>query len=217
MEKKLIFGIGTGRCGTVSLCELLNNQKFTHFTHEKRPLLSWNGPKAILDERIGKILLQEGRYVGEIAFFYLPYVEYILNNYPDAKIICLKRAASKVVKSYMEKTRRRNHWMKHSGLIWKRCEWDKCYPKYKSLTKRNALRKYWKEYYETVDHLKSAHPESILLMDMHEALNTKTGIRQLLNFVGIEKEHLVVKKHIRKNTKKERYLISNLVSSLVYH
>lgn len=199
MNKKLIFGIGTGRCGTVSLCGLLNSQKYAHFTHEKRPLLSWDGPRNKLDERIEEILLQEGRYVGDIAFFYLPYIEYILDNYPDTKIICLKRAMNEVVESYMKKTRRRNHWMKHSGLFWNHCEWDQCHPKYKSLTKRNALRKYWIDYYKTVDSLKLNHPESIIIMDMHDALNTQSGIRHLLNFVGIDKESCVINKGIKSN------------------
>jgi len=141
MEKKLIFGIGTGRCGTVSLCELLNRQKFSNFTHENRPLLSWDGPRSELDKRIEDLLLMEGSYVGDIAFFYLPYINYILSNYPDTKIVCLKRPEHEVVRSYMKKTRGRNHWVKHNGLIWNRCEWDKCFPKYKALMKKNAVRK----------------------------------------------------------------------------
>lgn len=199
MKKKLIFGIGTGRCGTVSLCTLLNSQKYSSITHEMRPLVAWNGSPDKLDKRIKTILSQKGSYVGDIAFFYLPYIDYILQHYPGAKIICLKRAKNQVVESYIRKTPRRNHWVKHPGLIWHKCEWDKCFPKYHSLLKRNAIGKYWEEYYETVDHLKLDYPESILMIDMYEALNTETGIKKILDFLDIEKRHWVIKKDIRKN------------------
>ena len=33
-NKKVILGIGTGRCGTVSLSHLLNKQKDSRFSHE---------------------------------------------------------------------------------------------------------------------------------------------------------------------------------------
>ena len=34
MKKQLIIGLGTGRCGTVSLSELLTSQKNTTVSHE---------------------------------------------------------------------------------------------------------------------------------------------------------------------------------------
>jgi len=91
LNKKLIIGIGTGRCGTVSLCELLNQQKFSNFSHERKPLLEWKGTTDKLNSKIANILSRKGKYVGDIAFYYLPYVDYILNEYPGTKVICLKK------------------------------------------------------------------------------------------------------------------------------
>jgi len=172
--KKLTFGIGTGRCGTVSLCQLLNHQEYANFTHEERPLLSWkNSEKKMISLRINKILKRDGLYVGDIAFFYLPYIETILDIYPDAKIICLKRKKEEVITSYMKKTKGRNHWVKHYGIFWEKCEWDKCYPSYKKILKKNALKKYWEDYYSTVDKLLSHYPNSIKIMDMHRIYRYK--------------------------------------------
>ena len=41
MTKKIIFGLGTGRCGTVSLSHLLNEQSNAYFTHERPFLMPW--------------------------------------------------------------------------------------------------------------------------------------------------------------------------------
>jgi hypothetical protein len=199
MIKKLIFGIGTGRCGTVSLCELLNNQELSNFTHEEKPLLSWDGDTGELDDKIEEILSRNGTYIGDIAFYYLPYLEYILENYQGTKIICLKRDKNEVVKSYLKKTKGRNHWVNHGGYIWKHCIWDKCYPKYNAFFKRNAIKKYWDEYYKTVGNLSLKYPTSILIMDMHRALNTEDGIVEILNFIGVKERHSTIKKEIKRN------------------
>lgn len=201
----MIFGIGTGRCGTVSLCGLLNNQKSSNFTHEERPLIPWNGSGRNVDDRIKKILSRKGDYVGDVAFFYLPYVEYILDNYPGTKIICLKREKEEVVKSYLKKTRGRNHWVDHGGLIWNHCEWDKCYPKYNNFIKRNAIKNYWDDYYRKVEDLISKYSRSIMITDMYHALNTKAGVIEMLDFIGIEERHSIIKKDIKENQLNYRF------------
>lgn len=204
-QKKLIFGIGTGRCGTVSLCELLNNQKDSNFTHEERPLLPWNGSNRNLDDKIKEILSRKENYVGDIAFYYLPYIEYILKKHPQTKIICLKRDKQEVVKSYLKKTKGRNHWADHKGFIWRHCEWDKCYPTYNNFIKRNAIKKYWDQYYKKVERLTSKYPGSIMIMDMYYALNTEAGILEMLDFIGIEERHSIIKKDIKKNELNYRF------------
>ncbi|SHE35525.1 Sulfotransferase domain-containing protein [Fodinibius roseus] len=197
--KKLVFGIGTGRCGTVSLCELLNNQKDSNFTHEEKPVLPWIRSIRDLDDKIKRILSRKEHYVGDIAFYYLPYIEYILANYPQTKIICLKRDRQEVVKSYLKKTRGRNHWVNHNGFIWSHCEWDKCYPTYNNFLKRNAIKKYWEKYYSRVEELILKYPRSIMIIDMYYALNTEDGILEMLNFIGIEENNSIIKKDIKKN------------------
>lgn len=204
-QKKLIFGIGTGRCGTVSLCELLNNQEESNFTHEERPLLPWNGSKRNLDDKIKEILSRRERFVGDIAFYYLPYVEYILEKYPQTKIICLKRDRGEVVKSYLKKTKGRNHWVNHREIIWSHCEWDKCYPTYNKFLKKNAIKKYWEQYYNKIEGLTSKYPGSIMVTDMYHALNTEAGILEMLNFIGIEENNSIIKKDIKKNELNYRF------------
>ena len=40
-KKTLVFGIGTGRCGTTSLAKLLNSQENAFVGHELSPILPW--------------------------------------------------------------------------------------------------------------------------------------------------------------------------------
>ena len=46
-NKKIIFGLGTGRCGTMSLSKLLSHQKNSIISHELGglPWLSWKKDK----------------------------------------------------------------------------------------------------------------------------------------------------------------------------
>ena len=38
MRKRIVIGLGTGRCGTLSLTGLLNSQRSARVTHEGTPL-----------------------------------------------------------------------------------------------------------------------------------------------------------------------------------
>jgi len=50
MESRIILGIGSGRCGTRSLADVLNRQPGCRVTHEERPLLAWDADQ--LGERL---------------------------------------------------------------------------------------------------------------------------------------------------------------------
>jgi hypothetical protein len=81
MKSSLILGLGTGRCGTHSLAELLNRQPDAAFTHEDFPLLDWKplpGRPGIAT-RITRIRnSRSARFLGDVASFYLPHVEEII-------------------------------------------------------------------------------------------------------------------------------------------
>ncbi|MDX1641754.1 MAG: sulfotransferase [Balneolaceae bacterium] len=198
--KKIVFGIGTGRCGTVSLCKLLNTQKNANITHEDKEELPWEFSKEIIDRKLNNIRGRNGKYVGDIAFYYLPYVEYIIEKIPSVKFICLERKKEEVVKSYMKKTWGRNHWVNHKGIRWRKDpKWDKCYPKYDVLFKKSALRKYWDDYHQKSLQLEQLYPKNFKLMNMRFALNTREGVLELLKFIQITDNDIIVEKRIKAN------------------
>lgn len=132
MIAMIVFGIGTGRCGTASLANLLNKQNNAAVFHELNPgPMSWTGAEAYLEELLGQFesALETGKLdvevvprrwnlealdqlekmdkismVGDIGLYYLPYVEYILSKNPSVKFVGLRRDEDATVKSYLRKT-----------------------------------------------------------------------------------------------------------------
>ena len=89
---RIVIGLGTGRCGTRSLAKFLT-QNGVKATHERYKLF-WNPEK---ESRWGKII---GRIEPDVAYYWLNYVDLIIDRYPGAKFICLKRKKEAVIASY---------------------------------------------------------------------------------------------------------------------
>jgi len=88
---KLVIGLGTGRCGTRSLTKLLKEWGIPA-SHEKYRLY-WEPNKKILQRALGEM-------VSDVGFYWLNYVDLVLEQYPDAKFVCLKRDKEKTVVSF---------------------------------------------------------------------------------------------------------------------
>ncbi|MFC1884628.1 hypothetical protein ACFL2O_07645 [Thermodesulfobacteriota bacterium] len=199
--RQLVIGLGTGRCGTVSLMKILNAQPGLNFSHESRPVLPWKFSEKKIDEKMKQIMSYDGTIVGDIAFFYLPYVEYILGKNPSTKFVCLQRPKNEVVKSYLQKTYFNNPWIIHDGKKWLHYEWDDCYPKYNVKSKSRAIGLYWDHYHREIHRLMELYPKNISLYDMTLYLNESDRIRELLHFVGVKMEDaqiLTVKTNVAK-------------------
>ena len=188
INRQLLIGLGTGRCGTVSLGSLLNAQPDTTVIHEgaiggERHLLPWDGSgNAAAWFRELARRTAPSRWFGDVGMYFLPYVEDILEEWPTARFITLRRSKEETVASYLKKTEGRNHWVKHDGTEWRLDErWDIAYPKYPPMPKADALRRYWEEYYHKVGEIQEQYPESISTFDMH-LLNESAGREAILDF-----------------------------------
>jgi hypothetical protein len=226
----IIIGLGTGRCGTLSLADLINSQANAVCFHEINPAcMSWSGSygtvfsmlqdlQSILDsgphDRLAVDLtgphnvhalerLRQSETVdviGEVSFYYLPYVEQIVNDFPAVKFPCLRRPREATVKSYEKKMlvpwkrgigsflRRRpmlrNHFVSHEGNKWAGDSmWDKCYPKFNSDTLEEAIEQYWNYYYEEASRLAEKYPQ-VRIFEM-EDLNHRQTQAELLEFCGL--------------------------------
>ena len=195
-RQQIIIGLGTGRCGTHSLAQLLNRQPNTNVTHEinNRPFLPWDRDLRKLKQFFNIIdaKLKIFNTVGDVAFYHLPYVDKLIEQYPTkVKFIAIKRDSTAVIKSYLKWSHELNFWMKHDGTKWPYSEWDICYPKYDVEKKIEALQLYLDEYKHTVDRYRQEYPGRFFLMEV-EHLNNKNNISDLLNFCGYNNKNIIV-------------------------
>jgi hypothetical protein len=241
----IAIGIGTGRSGTASLAKLLNAQKDAVCFHEMNPsCIRFSGtPRPILNtiDEFQAILdggdpgmltvdlsrqvaaqaydqlraMSKVRLVGDIAFYYLTYVEAIIGRNPNVRFIWLRRDRTETVESWLQKSaitrwrskriadrlvswitrepyhEARNFWMEHDGTRWQLDPvWDKCFPKFPGPTRRQAIEQYWDYYDEQAQVLANKYPDRILKVQT-EQLNTREQQEALLAHCGIQPENMV--------------------------
>lgn len=127
MSKTLIIGLGTGRCGSLSLSYFLNNQPGIKVLHEgainyqAHPLKWYNDHENVWKwiENLDK-LSDSNQYFGDIGMYFLPYVAFLIEKFPRSKFICLKREREAVIHSYLQWTQDHNPWYEHNGKTWKK-------------------------------------------------------------------------------------------------
>lgn len=252
----IVIGLGSGRSGTASLAHLLNSQKNAICFHEMNPscVRFYGTPKpvlntideyqAILDDGEPSMLTVDlGREVaaqtyeqlvqrdkvsliGDIAFYYLSYVDQIVERNGNVRFICLKRDKAATVNSWIKKSEisrwpskriadrlaswitrepyydSRNYWMDHDGTRWQHDPiWDKCFPKFPGPDKKQAIEQYWDYYYETAEELESRHSECFRIVETVQ-LEDKAFQADILAFCGISApDHIYTDAHKHKSGK----------------
>lgn len=251
----IVIGLGTGRSGTASLAKLLNAQRGGVCFHELNPTCSrfFGTPRPILNtiEEFQTILdggapsmltvdlsrevsvrtyeqlthMPKVRLIGDIAFYYLSYVELIASSSPNVQFVCLKRDKQKTVRSWLRQARvtrwpskiladriaslitrepyytTRNFWVEHDGSKWlKDPVWDKCFPKFQADSVEGAVNQYWDYYYREAEALAERLPSRFMIIDT-DRLNTHEGQTAVLAHCGVApSEHVHVDAHIHKSS-----------------
>ena len=196
--RRVIIGLGTGRCGTQSLSTILSNQRDCIVTHEKIRPPVWGYKFEELRDYLNTLPISN--VIGDVSFYNLPHSKELLHTYPGVKFIVLKRSRSEVVESYMKKTTfngvNRNHWQIHDGSEYSKCIWDLAYPKFDAKDKESALQAYWDYYYEECEKIPEEKRYSIDVSD----LNSQDNCIKMLKWCGIESPTY---KHVHINKKKK--------------
>jgi hypothetical protein len=202
MNKKLAIGLGSGRCGTVSLRDLLIHQGFDAI-HELK-LMPWAPNYSLCDEILNEVFRRNDNSVSDIGYYYLNYVEYIIKEYPTVKCICLKRDKWEVIRSFL-KFSSNNYFSK--PIDREENEWDQTFPTYDNVSKTDGLSLYWNEYYKTAEPLVEKFPNNIQIFDMNEVFNTKKGQKKLFEFLRIEGNiKLGIKRHTNHPNKPYKFI-----------
>lgn len=200
LQRRVVLGTGSGRCGLASLTRLLNSQPGTAVSHEQPPLMPWvpDLSRPGMKERFQRMSEERPHPIfGDTASFYLTYAREILTHLPAARMICLKRNREEVVESfcaYLDKVHpiAVNHWSKVPSQGWfHEPQRTRMYPQYDDVEDRRAgIVKYWNEYYQLAERLQKDFPQSFRIVET-EKLSTAEGQTEILGFLGYDENAVV--------------------------
>ena len=200
-SKRLVFGMGTGRCGTKSLAHLFGKQKATTVGHEAWTHLRPGDTMQTVRAHLALLNIQPGDVTASVGFYYLWHVEHILEVEPDAKFICLKRDIDETTRSALEWSPGANLWQEHDGSQWVlQPGTDELFPNYPGDGPEEAHRNYWKDYYRSAEALADKYPSNVKVFPI-DALNSEAGVREMLTFAGYPLDEQVVKTGIREHAR----------------
>ena len=103
----IVVGLSAGRTETKELYSFLNSEDYISVSYESDlNRISWSDSENIIIERM-KVLEKEMytnnkknnknyKIFGEVAFYFLPYLELIIQNFPYIKFIYLTRDKNKM-------------------------------------------------------------------------------------------------------------------------
>jgi len=137
------------------------------------------------------------RLVGDMASFYLPYIEAAIACEPGIRVVCLKRDRDEVVAVFSQVLDESyplpiNHWAVSPTAGWHHDPlWSQTFPRYELQDRAEGIARYWSEYYERADKLSRQFPDNVIVVDANQ-LTSQDGVRQILDFVGIDPASQVV-------------------------
>lgn len=191
--RKLIFGLGSGRCGTLSLSNLLNSQVNAEFTHERYPV-QWGVDEKQITIYAIDIIYRNAMFVGDVGCSWLNQTPILIANMKYIKFVCLKRNKEDTIKSFKNRSYSKNFLVDpksehYDESIQKRFELrlnegNIAFPRY-DLSKADALDKYYDDYYERAENFQAIYPTNFKIFPI-EDLNTEAGQRDILLFCGFE-------------------------------
>ncbi|HDZ25496.1 hypothetical protein LCGC14_0643000 [marine sediment metagenome] len=200
---QLVIGFGTGRCGTGSFAALLGGHPGAVGYHEY-DVLPWEFDLLKYYSITQRLTKMGFDMVVDAGFYWLNYLERLIEDYPDVKAVCLQKDAGTIVDSYMDRSlgdKGYNFWTKKDSSHWNS---NKCFvgswPQY-DLPKREALGQYWKEYTDKAWTLEKTYPDNVLICSTGYVLNMERFQVKMLDFIGIPREEQRLNVGIRSDNK----------------
>lgn len=171
----LVFGLGTGRCGTLSLAHLLG------VSHEMQ-LLPWEPEPKLLDALWPRVV----RAGGDVSLSWLGYVPEILARDPEARFVCLQRERAATVRSWLRQLRGRDQFF--MPMTWKDAVTGEAHVRnvFPALDGPipEAVDRYYTLYYERAAEWARRFPHRFRIFPMESVLNRRAAQRVMLRFAG---------------------------------
>ncbi len=159
----------------MSLARLLGGGGGCTVYHEmsaETEALPWEFDPERARAKLERLVRMPGLLAGDVALYYLNYVEFFLERVPDLRIVHIYREKEAVVRSFLERTAGRNHWMPNDPAAKPDRVWDKCFPKYPdAATKAEAVARYYDEYVVAVARLMTKQADRFLSVNVRHLDN----------------------------------------------
>lgn len=198
VEPRIVVGMGAGQCGLNLLAEILAKQPRARVTLEQPPLLPWKrrDDRPGILERFRRWARMDAALVGDVAAFYLPYVEDAITGHSTAKMICLKRPKDEIIAGFSRQLDAMqpapmDHWSERPAGFRQDPLWTLTFPQYETSDRTEAIGRYWDEYYQRADDLARRFPTRFRIIDT-DMLTSESGVRDMLDFVGVPRAEQVV-------------------------
>jgi hypothetical protein len=203
---RLVFGLGTGRSGSSTLTRIIQNIPGAYASHEHSPLLKWQDDLATVDWHLQRMRLLSHDFplVSDVSHWWLPYTDYIVQSFDNARFIAVKRPKAATVASFLRikggnQPGAINHWINHDGQHFRKSAWDPCYPKFEAASLEQAISLYWDHYYERCDHFAQKYPDIFLTISLDD-LSSGGGIGGICQFLGVPVPSNMATPHLNKDT-----------------
>ncbi len=201
MNRMLTLGVAPGLSGDELLARILGRQGDCDISFQDPPLLPWvkspGGPG--IRQRIERWrATRKARFIGDVASFYLPYVEEAIECEPGIRIVCLKRPGEEVGRAFCNwldgaHPVPTDHWSKRpANGFYHDPFWTRIFPQYDVTSREEGIARYCEEYYRVAGELAGKWPENVRIFEWRSVLESEAGQREMLSFVGIPSEKQVI-------------------------
>jgi hypothetical protein len=172
--------IGSGGCGFQRINQIINRLGY-NTVYKINPIKMQNSFEISYNDFISRQLKNE--YSILVGHFYLKYVESIINNNPESKILCLKGDKDKTINSLKTHFGFRNPLLKVKG------EYSRYnlefFDDYSSYDNETSLSLYYDDYYKKVQELTKIYPNNILIVDSRDYFEDELTQKKANNFIHI--------------------------------
>jgi len=189
----VLIGITPSPSGALPLVNLLNSQPGTHVLHQCRPLLPWDTERSphTMHARFDPIrrVRPDVVRIGDVAHFYLPYVDRLIEAFPSVRIFCLlpdeREVADSLLRwlSTLADSQPVNPWAAdRAGLA--DTPWDATFPDHPVADLETAARRHATDYHNQVKTLEARHPNHIKTFTPR-TLTQREALPELLDWATI--------------------------------
>lgn len=187
---RYIVGITTGRCGTMSFAEFMNQQKNTTFTHEKAMDVTFYPMFRPYERAMKKLRGYGGRYKGDVSPGWAFWSIQLLEKYPkQTKIVWLHREVNQVAESFIKQK-------EHKLALW-RSRFDGpdgmmgAYPVWEKEWSHEAVHRAVRKVFYLCKGMNTLYPEHVFPIHISE-LNSEEKQFELLSWIGYKPREMVL-------------------------